>query len=798
MPLPLPNLDTRRWSDLIDEGRGLIPRYAPGWTDHNVHDPGITLVELLAWLVEQDIYRVDRVPIAHRRKFLALLGFDPAPPLAALAPLTLALKPGPSAADLGLPAGVMFAAQLPGGAMTPFRTVAPLTVAAATLSAVQVADGLGAIDDVTRRWQSGLPFAALGPDPHTDVDPERQSALYLGFRIAGVPDAGRKLDLWLRFAGTGRGEPERRRILGEAAAQADACRPQQPRTACLGDGGGSAPEPSVELPPHHSARMVWELFAGGGWRALDPALAEVVDETRSLTLDGQVRLTLPVEPAARAVGGVADELVYVRCRLDSGRHDAAPVLVDVALNTVAAEQRTAARSRLTIARRTPPGGPDLTPGSTGRLSLTLDADGSVTEFAFGQDVQGPGVTVLDYVAADAENSARLTTTLALAGWGSGLPGQTVVLGGAPIADGAAEIWTTRQDGATGDNGMLAWRRRRDLDASTATDADFVLDAVTGEVRFGNGEHGRVVPADAAILAVYDTTAGAAGNVRAGVDWVLDGADDVSNAAVLEAVGMGPLADVDAALAPAVNRVGASGGSDEEDVEQAAGRAAEALWSHERLVELAASRVRPTLDQIDRAQVLARAAPPRAVTVPDYERLALDVPGTVVARARAWPALDPALPCLEAAGTLTVLVLPQLPKGRPKPTDGLLVAVRRYLGRRRLVGTRLVVAAPTYVEVSVTTTVQAKPGAVAARVTTDVVAALDALLDPLTGGPDGLGWPFGRDVYRSEILQAIDRTAGVDHVLSLEVTAGGSAAPCANVCVPATALAASGTHEVTVQ
>ena len=77
MPLPLPSLDTRRWSDLVDEARAMITRYAPNWTDHNIHDPGITLVELLAWLVEMDIYQLNRVPAAHKRKFLALVGVRP-------------------------------------------------------------------------------------------------------------------------------------------------------------------------------------------------------------------------------------------------------------------------------------------------------------------------------------------------------------------------------------------------------------------------------------------------------------------------------------------------------------------------------------------------------------------------------------------------------------------------------------------------------------------------------------------------------------------------------------------------
>ena len=45
MKVPLPNLDDRRWADLVDEGRSLIPFYAPDWTDHNIHDPGITFLQ---------------------------------------------------------------------------------------------------------------------------------------------------------------------------------------------------------------------------------------------------------------------------------------------------------------------------------------------------------------------------------------------------------------------------------------------------------------------------------------------------------------------------------------------------------------------------------------------------------------------------------------------------------------------------------------------------------------------------------------------------------------------------------
>ena len=73
MPIPVPNLDNRTYADLVAEGRTLIPTLCPEWTDHNPSDPGITLMELLAWLTEMTLYRVNRVPEANYWTFLRLL-----------------------------------------------------------------------------------------------------------------------------------------------------------------------------------------------------------------------------------------------------------------------------------------------------------------------------------------------------------------------------------------------------------------------------------------------------------------------------------------------------------------------------------------------------------------------------------------------------------------------------------------------------------------------------------------------------------------------------------------------------
>lgn len=73
MALPLPNLDDRTYADLVEEARALIPTYDPSWTNHNPSDPGITLIELFAWLTEMLIYRANRVPDQHLITFLKLL-----------------------------------------------------------------------------------------------------------------------------------------------------------------------------------------------------------------------------------------------------------------------------------------------------------------------------------------------------------------------------------------------------------------------------------------------------------------------------------------------------------------------------------------------------------------------------------------------------------------------------------------------------------------------------------------------------------------------------------------------------
>ncbi|HEY2300767.1 MAG TPA: putative baseplate assembly protein [Acidimicrobiales bacterium] len=92
MPLPVPNLDDRRFQQLVDDAKRLVQQRCPEWTDHNVSDPGVTLIETFAYMVDQLIYRLNRVPDRNYLKFLELIGVRLFPPVPARVPVTFWLS----------------------------------------------------------------------------------------------------------------------------------------------------------------------------------------------------------------------------------------------------------------------------------------------------------------------------------------------------------------------------------------------------------------------------------------------------------------------------------------------------------------------------------------------------------------------------------------------------------------------------------------------------------------------------------------------------------------------------------
>jgi predicted phage baseplate assembly protein len=92
--IPSPKLDDRTYQDIVEEAISLIPRYAPEWTNHNASDPGITLLELAAWMSDLLIFRLNQVPEKNYVAFLNLLGIKLHAPRAAKALLQFKLVDG--------------------------------------------------------------------------------------------------------------------------------------------------------------------------------------------------------------------------------------------------------------------------------------------------------------------------------------------------------------------------------------------------------------------------------------------------------------------------------------------------------------------------------------------------------------------------------------------------------------------------------------------------------------------------------------------------------------------------------
>jgi Baseplate J-like protein len=463
------------------------------------------------------------------------------------------------------------------------------------------------------------------------------------------------------------------------------------------------------------------------------------------------------------------------------------------------------------------GSPPSLPGPA-RFGLDLDPSGAIVRLTFTDDPNIPAVGVLAYVPATTTSAGLILLELARLGRTDGAPGEWFRLPGQMVAGDELEVFTL--EGLPTQSIWQQWEVRPDWGASRGRDRHVVLDRPANRIVFPDGDRGHIPTGGSHVVVRVLSTAGQAANsaeVRSIAlpptlrNWALIRPDDLTTK--LTTLGIRALFEHDreqvweelspetyaaavAAMEGLAAAVPPAGGAPAETVAQAAARAVADL-----------------------------AAPTRAITAPDFETLALATPGTRIARVRALPRQHPAMPCMVAPGVVTVVIVPAQRRAKPLPSPGLLTTVRDYLERRRLVGTRVMVVGPTYLTVGVTARVRVRPGASPDRVRTDVDAALRAFLDPLIGGPTAIaatasrtvpeslvstaissqpdadtvpalallppGWPFGRDVFRTEILQVIDGVAGVDHVLSMELSGDGGAPQCGNLCVGPTQLVTAG-------
>ncbi|GAA3602135.1 putative baseplate assembly protein [Kineosporia mesophila] len=311
----------------------------------------------------------------------------------------------------------------------------------------------------------------------------------------------------------------------------------------------------------------------------------------------------------------------------------------------------------------------------------------------------------------------------LLGEATGTPGQRVRVAGVPVlADDPPLLLEVAQDA-----GWRPWQVVDDFSESGPDDRHVTLEPATGEISFGPAvrepdgslrQYGAVPLRGGMIRAArYRAGGGRAGNVSRGTLQVLRSSIPF--------------------VARVENREAARGGVNGETVDEASVRAPITLRAQDR-----------------------------AVTVRDYEELARRAaPETARITCVGMSATD------HGENAVRILVVPQAVTDRGGrlrfeqlvPGDLLLDKITRYLDQRRPLGTRLAVGPPFYQGVSVKATLHSYRAAQVGQVRARALDALYDFLDPMTGGPDRTGWPFGRPLRSGDLFAALQRLPGVELV-----------------------------------
>jgi predicted phage baseplate assembly protein len=651
MPLPEPRLDDRRFQDIVNEAKAMIPRYCPEWTDHNVSDPGVTIIELFAWMTDLLLYRLNRVPEKNYIRFMDLIGIRLQGATPARVPVTFWLsapQAGPVTISRGTEVATVRTGEQPAIA---FTTDEDLTVFTPTLR-----------------------FAWTSPDEQT------------------FKDETPKLDLASEYFDAFQRQPDPGDALYFGFTENLSANTLALTIDCRVEGIGVDPKD----PP-----LAWEAWCGDvkQW-----VRAEVDrDGTGGLNQAGQVVLHLPRDMAPRSLS--KQRAYWVRVRLVAARPKQPSYSASPRINTIKAATigGTAWATHSTIVRQEFLGRSDGTPGQSFRLTNL------------------PVLARLEGEAVEVQNE---------------------------VGD-----W-------------VPWIEVESFADSGPADTHYVLDSVSGEVQFGptirqpdgaERAYGALPPKNQQIrFGRYRFGGGIIGNVGANTLTVLKSSIPY--------------------VARVNNRIGAAGGLDQELLEAAKMRAPQALRTRGR-----------------------------AVTAEDFEHLARQA-SLSVARAR----------CIQARtdgsdapppGTVEVLIVPAV-TGRAspqmlQPPPELIEEVRRYLDDRRLLGTNLVVDSPAYVGIAVEATVVIQRHASADRVRQEVGERLARYVDPLAGGPDGAGWPFGRDLYLSEVFTIMQSVAGVEFVqdatlYQVDLRTGSARAAGQKISLAQDALLMSYDHRITVK
>lgn len=325
MALPLPNLDDRHFQDLVDEAKRRIPNYCPEWTDHNVSDPGVTLIELFAGMMDSLIYRLNRVPEKNYLAFMNLIGMRLDPPVAAKADLTFRLSAplvSPGSAPVTIPVG----------------TEVETAPQRRSRTSSQRGDGQIDADAIfqTVVFSTDADFVVQPPAPTPFCLSEQ--------RGQAAQDHTRSV------------------IDGRTAFAAFSTPPYPGDCFYIGDPADLshhivqidltfAPTEGLGINPDNPP-IAWEAACGDG-DAWVPVEAVEADTTRGLNLDGSVRLRLPPNMRARRIGtqsGFWLRCVFIPPTATRPGYTAAPQIRTVRVmswgGTVASTHATAVRGEI--------------------------------------------------------------------------------------------------------------------------------------------------------------------------------------------------------------------------------------------------------------------------------------------------------------------------------------------------------------------------------------------------------------------------------------------------------------------
>ena len=251
--LPAPTLDDRRFQQLVDDAKRMVQRTCPEWTDHNISDPGVTLIEAFAFMTDQLMYRLNRVPDRLYVKFLDLIGLRMIPASPARVPVTFWLSTPPHAAFTISAGTEVTSVATEDGEPVAFETTSRLEIVPCALVALAThRAGEDEAVDRTAQLEFETPLAAFS------TTPVPEDAFYIGLDVA-VPRCAIRLDVVAATEGVGV-NPKRPPLVWEAWCDEGwvECEQSDDATGGLNASGNIV----LHVPARHDISVVAERAAG--------------------------------------------------------------------------------------------------------------------------------------------------------------------------------------------------------------------------------------------------------------------------------------------------------------------------------------------------------------------------------------------------------------------------------------------------------------------------------------------------------------------------------------------------------